>query len=77
MIFMASLNHGRGESSTGLERVMTGTADASEFGAAEASAPEAEIALAAMGEVIGSVANCVIGSHVILPVSSGGVSVVT
>jgi hypothetical protein len=77
MIVMASLNHGRGDSSDGVERVMTGTADASDFGAAEASAPDARTPLAAIGEVMGSVANCVIGSQVILPVSSGGVSVVT
>jgi hypothetical protein len=57
MTVMASLNQGRGESSIGLVRVMTGTADASEFGAAEASGPEAWIALAAMGVVMGSVAN--------------------
>jgi hypothetical protein len=57
MTVMASLNQGRGESSLGLVRVITGTAEASEFGAAEASDPAARIALAAMGEVMGSVAN--------------------
>jgi hypothetical protein len=73
IMVMASL----GNSSIGVERVIIGTADPSDFGAAEASAPEAISPLAALGEVTDSVANCVIGSHVILPVSSGGVSVVT
>ena len=77
MIAMASFNHGRGNSSTGVERVMIGSADPSDSGAAEASAPEARSPLAVTAEAMGSVANCVIGSHVILPVSSGGVSVVT
>ena len=74
---MASFSHGRGDSSLGVERVIIGSADPSDCGAAEASVPEAMSPLAAIGEVMGSVANCVIGSHVILPVSSGGVSVVT
>ena len=79
MIVMASFSHGRGDSSIGVgtERVMIGSADPSDCGAAEASALEARSPLAATGEAMGSVVNCVMGSHVILPVSSGGVSVVT
>jgi hypothetical protein len=78
MIVMASFNHGRGGSSLGVETctLILGIADPSGSDAAEAEA-EARPPLAAVGEVMGPVANCVIASHVILPESSGGVSVVT